>query len=206
MKDKEFLDKINPERREFLEKVTKGAFIIPAVISVMMLNQKLNLNTANAQSNDAATVCLSHDTSVSTPEGNVPIADLMTGMSVFTLDSDGNKVIKPVVLLSKAFVPETYELCHLILSDERELFISDGHPTADGKEIRDFCQDDIFDGTKIVSIETVKYAGGYVYDLLPEGETGLYWANGVLIGSTLSPNSRYYIGKIFQPEEQPIDG
>jgi len=52
MSDKKFLDGVNPERREFLEKVTKGAFIIPTVISVMMLNQKLHLSTANAQSND----------------------------------------------------------------------------------------------------------------------------------------------------------
>jgi hypothetical protein len=52
MSDKKFQDHVNPERREFLEKVTKGAFVIPAVISVMMLNQKLNLSTANAQSND----------------------------------------------------------------------------------------------------------------------------------------------------------
>jgi len=51
MSDKKYLDKVNPDRREFLEKMTKGAFIIPAVISVMMLNQKLNLSTANAQSN-----------------------------------------------------------------------------------------------------------------------------------------------------------
>ncbi|MFI5324261.1 MAG: hypothetical protein ACHQ6U_12220 [Thermodesulfobacteriota bacterium] len=50
--DKDYLDALNPERRDFLEKVTKGAFIIPAVISVMMLNQKLNLSTANAQSSD----------------------------------------------------------------------------------------------------------------------------------------------------------
>jgi hypothetical protein len=50
---KKFLDDVNPGRREFLEKVTKGAFIIPAVISVMMLDQKLNLTTANAQSNDS---------------------------------------------------------------------------------------------------------------------------------------------------------
>ena len=50
MSEKKFLDDVNPERREFLEKVTKGAFIIPTVISVMMLNQKLNLTTANAQS------------------------------------------------------------------------------------------------------------------------------------------------------------
>jgi hypothetical protein len=52
MSEKKFFDGVNPERREFLEKVTKGAFIIPAVISVMMLDQKLNLTTANAQSND----------------------------------------------------------------------------------------------------------------------------------------------------------
>ena len=52
MSEKKFLDGVNPERREFLEKVTKGAFMIPAVVSVMMLDQKLNLTTANAQSND----------------------------------------------------------------------------------------------------------------------------------------------------------
>jgi hypothetical protein len=50
---KKFLDDINPGRREFLDKITKGAFIIPAVLSVMMLDQKLNLTTANAQSNDS---------------------------------------------------------------------------------------------------------------------------------------------------------
>ena len=52
MSQKKFLEDVNPQRREFLEKVTKGAFIIPTVISVMMLNQKLHLTTANAQSND----------------------------------------------------------------------------------------------------------------------------------------------------------
>ena len=56
MSDKKFLDDINPERREFLEKVTKGAFIIPTVISVMMLNQKLNISTANAQSSDGQVI------------------------------------------------------------------------------------------------------------------------------------------------------
>jgi len=50
MSDKKIPENVNSDRREFLEKVTKGAFIIPTVISVMMLNQKLNLTTANAQS------------------------------------------------------------------------------------------------------------------------------------------------------------
>jgi hypothetical protein len=39
LKDKKFPDNVGPERRELREKVTKGAFIIPNVISVMMLNQ-----------------------------------------------------------------------------------------------------------------------------------------------------------------------
>ncbi len=51
MSEKKALESVNPERREFLEKITKGAFVIPAVVSVMMLNQKLNLTTANATSN-----------------------------------------------------------------------------------------------------------------------------------------------------------
>jgi hypothetical protein len=51
MDEKKIPGNVNPERREFLEKITKGAFVIPAVFSVMMLNQKLNLTTANAISN-----------------------------------------------------------------------------------------------------------------------------------------------------------
>lgn len=49
--EKKLPGNVNPERREFLERLTKGAFVVPAVLSVMMLNQKLNLTTANAQSN-----------------------------------------------------------------------------------------------------------------------------------------------------------
>ena len=51
MSEKKFPEDVNSDRREFLEKVTKGAFVIPTVISVMMLNQKLELTTANAFSN-----------------------------------------------------------------------------------------------------------------------------------------------------------
>jgi len=51
MDEKKIPANVSPERREFLEKLTKGAFVVPAVLSVMMLNQKLNLTTANAQSN-----------------------------------------------------------------------------------------------------------------------------------------------------------
>ncbi|HVY54903.1 MAG TPA: Hint domain-containing protein [Thermodesulfobacteriota bacterium] len=205
MDEKKILDKVNPERREFLEKVTKGAFIIPTVISVMMLNQKLNLTTANAQSNLAPN-CLSCDALISTPEGNVPVSYLRTGMVVFTLDKAGNKVIEPVELLMKLSGAEGYEMRLLVLSDGRELIVSGTHPTAEYGRISDLCIGDTLDGAKILSIEKVSHSGSYIYDLLPAGDTGFYWANGVLLGSTLSPNSGFNISKIFQPNEQPIHG
>lgn len=207
MSDNKFLDNVNPERREFLEKVTKGAFIIPTVISVMMLNQKLNLTTANAQSNDfeVPAPCLSYDTLISTPEGNVRVTDLRPGMSVYTLDMDGNKTIMPIELVSKVSVPDTYVVCHLILNDGRELFVSAMHPTADGREISDLNSCDIHEGAVVVSVEMVPYKAGYTHDLLPAGDTGFYWANGVLLGSTLAPNSGFYIGRIFQAVEQHIN-
>lgn len=207
MEDKKILDKVNPERREFLEKVTKGAFIIPTVISVMMLNQKLNLNTANAQSadNPLPQPCLSIDTLISTPEGNIPVTNLRPGMSVYSVDKDGKKTIMPIELASKVSVPDSYAVCHLILTDGRNLFVSGGHPTADGGEISDLNPGDAYDGSEVVSVEVVPYRAGYTYDLLPAGDTGYYWANGVPLGSTLSPNSGFYISRIFHAEEQHVN-
>lgn len=207
MEDKKIFDKVNPERREFLEKVTKGVFIIPTVISVMMLNQKLNLNTANAQSadNPIPIPCLSIDTLIATPEGNIPVTNLRPGMSVYSMDRDGNKTIMPIELASKVSVPDSYVVCHLILTDGRNLFVSGGHPTADGGEVNDLNPGDVYDGSEVVSVEVVPYKAGYTYDLLPAGGTGYYWANGVPLGSTLSPNSGFCISRIFEAEEQLIN-
>lgn len=200
MSDKKFLDGVNPERREFLEKVTKGAFVIPTVISVMMLNQKLNLTTANAQSNQTQP-CLSWNTLISTPDGSVSIIDLRPGMPVFTLDADGRRVVMPVELVSKASVPADHILCRLTFADGRELYVSPGHPTADEREAGDLVPGDVLEGAMLVSVEKVLYGAGYTYDLLPSGDTGYYWANGVLLGSTLSPDSGFFIRKSAQPDQ-----
>ncbi len=193
MSEKEFLQNVNPERREFLEKMTKGAFIIPAVVSVMMLNQKLNLTTANAQSN--LPPCLSAGTVISTPDGDVSIIDLKPGMIVFTLDVNGNRIATPLELVSRASVPGDHTLCRLILDDGRELFVSPGHPTADGREAGDLSVGDMLDGALVVTAEKVQYDAGHTYDLLPSGETGSYFANGIPMGSTLSPDSGFFVRK-----------
>jgi hypothetical protein len=77
-------------------------------------------------------------------------------------------------------------MMHLMLEDGRELWVSPGHPTADGLRVRKFQPGDLLDGSRVRSAESEPYAGAATYDLLPAGGTGLYWANGILIASTLS--------------------
>ena len=43
---KDVLERTNPKRRDFLKKMIKVSFAIPAVVSVSMLDQKLNLAVA----------------------------------------------------------------------------------------------------------------------------------------------------------------
>jgi len=47
---KKVLDCVNLERRQFVKKMTMAPFVVPVVLSVTMVNQKLDLSTANAAS------------------------------------------------------------------------------------------------------------------------------------------------------------
>lgn len=194
MSDKKIPENVNSDRREFLEKVTKGAFVIPTVISVMMLNQKLNLTTANALSN-LPVPCLSASTMISTPQGDIRVIDLTPGMQVYTTNADGHRVIEQLELVSKVSVPRKHSLYNLRFSGGKSLLVSGAHPMADGSEVQDLKPGTVLDGAELVSIEKVSYAGGYTYDLLPAGDTGCYWADGVLLGSTLAPESKSAIRK-----------
>jgi hypothetical protein len=44
---------------------------------------------------------------------------------------------------------------------------------------------DLLDGGRIIQLERLPYTGMATYDVLPSGGTGVYWANGILMGSTL---------------------
>jgi hypothetical protein len=65
------------------------------------------------------------------------------------------------------------------------VLVSPGHPTADGRRVGDLVAGDALDGAHVLSAERMPYLGGATYDILPAGATGTYWANGVLLGSTL---------------------
>lgn len=130
-------------------------------------------------------ICLAEGTLIDTLLGNSAVQDLKIGDMVWTKDLVGNRIALPILAVVKTPVPTTHEVVHVKLADGRELFVSPGHPVGDGRFMGDLVQSDTLDGSVIVKIETVAYAKKYTYDILPAGETGLYFANGILIGSTL---------------------
>lgn len=130
-------------------------------------------------------ICLSEDTVIDTPNGTVNIKELKKGMTVFTQDALGNKNIELILKTGKTMVVPGHKMIHIVLDDNRKLYGSPNHPTADGRLLGELSVGDTLDGANIQTVEIIKYNGTHTYDILPSGQTGLYWANGILINSTL---------------------
>lgn len=131
-------------------------------------------------------ICLAGNTLISTPSGLVPVKDLQIGMPIWTIDKFGRRAYAIITETSKMTVPPTHRMVHLVLDDGRELFVSAGHPTIDRRKVGDLSAGDKYDHAFVVSTQRIPYGEGATYDVLPSLDTGFYWANGVLLGSTLS--------------------
>lgn len=132
------------------------------------------------------TGCLPAQTRIDTPLGPMPVAELQVGDSVWTIDAAGQRVAASILKVGRTPVPASYEVLHLVLADGRDLWASAGHPTADGRRLGDLSVGDTLDGALITVAERVPYGQPATYDLLPSGETGFYWANGIRLASTLA--------------------
>ena len=130
-------------------------------------------------------ICLAAGSLIDTPNGPVAVENLEIGDSVWTMDEAGERVIGKVLEVGSVRVPSTHQVLHILLSDGRELWASPGHPTADHRILGDLKTGDVLDGAQIMLMERLPYKGVATYDLLPSGATGFYWANGLLMGSTL---------------------
>jgi hypothetical protein len=130
-------------------------------------------------------ICLAANTLIDTPGGPVAVQYLGKGRSVWTLDVAGHRVAAHVVQVARVRVPTTHRMVRLRLDDGRGVLASPDHPTADGRTLAQLHRGDAFDGAHVLSAERTRYADGYTYDILPSGSTGAYWANGILLGSTL---------------------
>jgi hypothetical protein len=132
-------------------------------------------------------ICLAAHTRIDTPQGAMFVEDIKVGSVVWTVNATGQRVAAAVIEVARVPVSAGHIMLHAVLEDGRELWASPGHPTADGRRLVDIHPGDTLDGSRVVVVEQVSYEGPATFDLLPAGPTGFYWADGILMGSTLKP-------------------
>jgi hypothetical protein len=131
-------------------------------------------------------ICLAGHTLIDTPSGEVEVEDLRVGGTVWTSDSLGARYAAVVLKTTRVPASASHQMVHLTLEDGRSLWASPGHPTADGRRLGDLMAGDPLDGSYVRTADRVGYDQAQTYDLLPSGGAGYYWANGILVGSTLA--------------------
>ena len=130
-------------------------------------------------------ICIAFGTRIDTPNGPVSVEDLAIGEVVWTMDSSGARIAMPITSTRQVPVPLGTQLLRLFLSDGREVRVSPPHPMSNGRPVGELRSGDRLDGAQVIRIEPYLYVYAYTYDLLPAGPTGVYWADGILLGSTL---------------------
>jgi hypothetical protein len=156
------------------------------VHGMVRVDGAVTISSRIASGPPACPICLAASTVISTPNGSIRITDVRVGTIVWTQAADGSRIAAPVVDVGSMEAPIGHRMVHLVLADARELLVSPGHRTADGRQAGDLRTGDQLDGSTVTMWQLVPYAGGRTYDLLPAGATGFYWANGILMSSTLT--------------------
>ena len=128
--------------------------------------------------------CAHPDTPIATPDGDRRIAELAVGDLVYSVH--GEQIVAVPIRRVNMTAVSDHEVIRVTLAGGVVLEISDGHPTADGRTFGDLETGGELDGAPITGVERVGYPLRFTHDILPDSDTGAYFAGGVLIGSTLA--------------------
>jgi hypothetical protein len=169
----------------FRARPTSGATAYLLVTGTVRVDGVVTVTSSTPTGAPPCPICLAAATLISTPGGDVRVTEIKVGMLVWTASAAGARIAEPVLEIGNMVVPSGHLMVHLILADGRELLASPGHRTADGRPLGSLARGDSLDGSIVSRWELVPYAGERTYDLLPAGPTGRYWANGILLSSTL---------------------
>ncbi len=130
-------------------------------------------------------ICLAKGTLIDTPLGEVAVEVITAGMMVWTVDPEGNRVAVQVLRTSMTSVPASFRVISLSLDDGRTIRASPGHPSAEGRPLGDYRVGDRLDHGVVSRAELVVYQDAETYDILPAGGATLYWADRILLKSTI---------------------
>jgi hypothetical protein len=113
----------------------------------------------------------------------VPIHSLAVGDLVYSIH--GGQIVPVSILETNRVGVHAHRVVRVNLATGAVLEISPGHPTADGRLFADVQVGDRLGGVEIVALEIIPYAYDHTYDILPASDSGVYFAGGAPIGSTL---------------------
>jgi hypothetical protein len=164
----------------------KGESTIQLVQGTVRVDGVVTVTSQTRSGPPPCPICLAASTLIATPDGAVRVVDMKPGMLVWTAAADGKRIAVAVLEVGSTPVPAGHMMVLLVLADSRQLLASPGHRTADGRTLGSLSAGDALDGSTVRLWELVPYSGDHTYDLLPAGATGTYWANGILLSSTLS--------------------
>ena len=132
-------------------------------------------------------ICLAAGTRIETPDGFAPVEAIRIGDIVWTLDADGRGVRGLVVAVGSTAAPPSHQVVRLVLADGRTVTASPGHPLANGRLLGEIALGDSVDGSAVVSAEPIAYGAARTYDIAVSGPTGVYFVDGIPLGTTLGP-------------------
>jgi hypothetical protein len=86
---------------------------------------------------------------------------------------------------AKRLPVSNHRVVRMTLEDGRTIAISGEHPLANGSKVADVRAGSLIHGVRVLAVEVVPYGGAATFDILPESDTGTYFAAGMLVGSTM---------------------
>lgn len=124
------------------------------------------------------------DTKIATPKGDVKIKNLKIGDEVWSTDYYGKRLKVKIKKLGKVYVRNA-QVLDIKLKDKRSISAVHKHPDGSYKALLFYKVGDSLDGSEILKLERRRIEGDSLWDILPEGLMATYWANGVLLTSSM---------------------
>lgn len=140
---------------------------------------------ADNRANFGCPICLAATTRIATPAGERLVSELVPGAPVYTMDAEGRRVEGVVLHVASTPVPRSHRVVRVALDDGRSVVASPGHPLRGGTPLGEAAIGSEIDGARVIGVELSPYDGERTWDLVPSGPTGVYWADGVPLATTL---------------------
>ena len=134
----------------------------------------------------AGALCCSPWTLIDTPQGERRIDMMRLGDPVWSV-RNGHRCEARVALVGKRRHERgTHSVLRICMENGRTLEVSASHPDATGRPLSEVRAGDELGGQIVRSVDVIAYRPEYTHDIATDAPGSVYWAEGALIGSTLT--------------------